>query len=44
MKNIYDQVIKNPKVELCLNENGTQINVSGELEIVDDNNLKDEIL
>lgn len=44
MKELYEQVIKNPKVELCFNGNGTQVRVSGELEIVDDNNLKDEIL
>lgn len=44
MKDVYGQLIKNPKVELCFNGNGTQVRVSGELEIVDDNNLKDEIL
>ncbi|MBC2581671.1 pyridoxamine 5'-phosphate oxidase family protein [Clostridium sp. DJ247] len=43
MKDVYGQVVKNPKVELCFNGNGTQVRVSGELEIVDDNNLKDEI-
>ncbi|MGL5354369.1 MAG: pyridoxamine 5'-phosphate oxidase family protein [Clostridium sp.] len=44
MKDLYGQVIKNPKVELCFNGNGTQVRVSGELEIVDDNNFKDEIV
>lgn len=44
MKDVYSQIVKNPKVELCFNENGTQVRVSGELEIVDDNKLKDEIL
>lgn len=43
MKDVYGQVVNNPKVELCFNGNGTQVRVSGELEIVDDNNLKDEI-
>lgn len=42
-KDLYKQVFKNPKVELCFNCNGTQIRISGELEILDDNNLKDEI-
>jgi len=43
MKDVYRQVVNNPKVELCFNGNGTQVRISGELEIVDDNNLKDEI-
>lgn len=43
MKDVYKQVIENPKVELCFNGSGTQVRVSGELEIVDDNELKDEI-
>jgi pyridoxamine 5'-phosphate oxidase len=45
MKDLYDQVIKNPKVELCFNDfkSGTQVRVRGELEVIDDNNLKDEI-
>ncbi|MTI67979.1 MAG: pyridoxamine 5'-phosphate oxidase family protein [Firmicutes bacterium] len=43
MKDLYNQVVKNPKVELCFNGNDTQVRVSGELEIVDDNNIKDEI-
>lgn len=45
MKDVYRQVVNNPKVELCFNDfkKGVQVRVSGELEIVDDNNLKDEI-
>ena len=43
MKDVYGQVLKNPKVELCFNGNGTQVRVSGELEIVDDITMKDEI-
>ncbi|MDP4145869.1 MAG: pyridoxamine 5'-phosphate oxidase family protein [Bacillota bacterium] len=42
-KDLYSQVLKNPKAELCFNGGGTQIRVTGELEIVEDNNLKDEI-
>jgi uncharacterized pyridoxamine 5'-phosphate oxidase family protein len=45
MRDVYKQVIENPQAELCFNDlnKGIQIRVSGELEIVDDNNLKDEI-
>ncbi|MFL0196317.1 pyridoxamine 5'-phosphate oxidase family protein [Clostridium sp. WILCCON 0269] len=43
MKDVYRQVMKNPRVELCFNGNGTQVRISGELEVVDDDNLKDEI-
>ncbi|ABN53834.1 MAG TPA: pyridoxamine 5'-phosphate oxidase family protein [Hungateiclostridium thermocellum] len=46
MKDLYTQVTKNNKVELCFYgpNKGIQIRVRGELEIVDDNNLKDEIV
>ena len=45
MKDVYKQITVNPKVELCFNDfkSGIQVRVSGELEIVEDNNLKDEI-
>lgn len=45
MKEVYQQVLKNPKVECCFNDfkTGRQIRVRGKLEIVDDNELKDEI-
>lgn len=42
-KDVYSQVVKNPKVELCFYGDGIQARVSGKLEIVDDNKLKDEI-
>lgn len=42
-KDLYNQVLKNPNAELCFNCNGTQIRITGKLEIIDDNNLKDEI-
>lgn len=46
MKDVYKQICHNPKVELCFNDykKGTQLRVSGELEIVNDNHLKDEII
>lgn len=45
MKDVYHQITNNPKVELCFNDfkSGVQVRVEGELEIVEDNNLKDEI-
>lgn len=45
MKDVYKQIVKNRKVELCFNDfkKGVQLRVSGVLEIVDDLNLKDEI-
>jgi uncharacterized pyridoxamine 5'-phosphate oxidase family protein len=45
MKDVYKQICKNPKVELCFNDfnKNAQLRVSGKLEIVSDNNLKDEI-
>ncbi len=45
MKDVYRQIVNNPKVELCFNDfkRNIQVRVSGELEIVYDNNLKDEI-
>jgi uncharacterized pyridoxamine 5'-phosphate oxidase family protein len=44
-KDVYKQVVKNPKVELCFNDlkRNIQVRVRGELEIVNDNALKEEI-
>ena len=42
-KDLYSQILKNPNAELCFNCSGTQIRISGKLDIIDDNNLKDEI-
>lgn len=42
-KDVFAQIMKNPKVELCFQGNGTQIRVSGVLEQVNDDNLKQEI-
>jgi len=45
MKPVHQQITKNPKVELCFNDlqKGVQVRVSGKLEIVNDQALKDEI-
>jgi uncharacterized pyridoxamine 5'-phosphate oxidase family protein len=43
-KDVYKQMCINNKVELCFSCNGTQIRISGELEQLDDNTLKDEIV
>lgn len=44
-KDLHKQIMNNPKVELCFNDSksGAQVRVSGKLEIVEDNNFKDEI-
>lgn len=44
-KDVHRQIEKNRKVELCFNDfkTGVQVRVAGELEIVEDNALKDEI-
>ena len=43
MKDVFKQIEKNPKVELCFNGNGTQVRVFGTLELVEDDKLKEEI-
>lgn len=45
IKDVYKQIAENPKVELCFHDaaKNIQVRVSGTLEIVNDNELKDEI-
>jgi len=45
-KDIYKQISENPKAELCFfsSKNNTQIRVSGVIEILEDINLKKEIV
>ena len=45
-KDLYEQIVKNPKVELCFNDfkSGVQVRVSGVLEAVESKEIKDEIL
>ena len=45
MKDVYQQITKNPKVELCFNDfqKGIQIRVAGKLELLEDQALKEEI-
>lgn len=40
LKDIHKQIEKDPSVELCFNAQGTQIRVSGKMEIVDDLEMK----
>ena len=44
-KDLYKQVVANPNAELCFfdSERNIQVRVSGVLDMVDDNGLKDEI-
>lgn len=43
MRDLFHQIMKNNKVELCFNCSGTQIRISGKLELIEDNDLKDQI-
>lgn len=42
-KDVFAQVMKNPKAELCFQSQGSQIRVAGILEQVSDENLRNEI-
>lgn len=42
-KDVYTQLMKHPKAELCFQEQGTQLRVTGVLELVKDEKLKSEI-
>lgn len=43
-KDVFEQIMKNPKVELCFQGQGTQIRVTGKLEYIEnDENLREEI-
>lgn len=42
-KDLYKQIMKNPKAEMCFSGNGIQIRVTGTLEQVLDENLREEI-
>ncbi len=43
VKELYGQLKKNPKAEVCFQANGVQIRASGEFEEVHDSALKEEI-
>lgn len=43
MRDLYSQLMNNAKSELCFNADGVQIRIAGELELIEDNALKDEI-
>ena len=42
-KDVFAQIQNNPKAELCFQANGTQIRVTGVLESVEDEKLREEI-
>lgn len=42
-KDVFHQIMKNPKAELCFNSPTNQIRVSGTLELVEDESLINEI-
>ncbi len=42
-KDVFEQIIKNPKAELCFQVAGKQLRITGNLELVEDETLKEEI-
>ena len=42
-KDVYKQIMKNPKAELCFNANGIQVRVTGTLEVMHDKKIREEI-
>ncbi|HKL79766.1 MAG TPA: pyridoxamine 5'-phosphate oxidase family protein, partial [Mobilitalea sp.] len=42
-KDVFAQIMKNSKAELCFNGHGIQIRITGVLELVNDENLRNEI-
>jgi uncharacterized pyridoxamine 5'-phosphate oxidase family protein len=43
-KKFYQQLLANPKIEMCFYSKGTQIRVAGEVELIEDNELREEII
>jgi pyridoxamine 5'-phosphate oxidase len=43
-KSLYEQITRNPRVEICFNSPSLQIRVAGIAKILDDLNLKKEIV
>lgn len=44
VKDLYQQLVKNPKVELCFTGSGKQIRVAGTAEFMEDKALKEQVL
>ena len=42
-KDVYKQIMANPKAEFCFNGDGVQIRVTGVLKLINDDKLKEEI-
>lgn len=42
-KDVFKQLQKNPKAELCFNANGVQIRITGEIEVLSDEKIREEI-
>jgi pyridoxamine 5'-phosphate oxidase len=43
-KDVYKQIVKNPEVEVSYVAEGTQVRISGRMEILEDQTLKNEIV
>ena len=44
VKDIYQQLIKNPKVELCYTGPGKQVRISGTAEFLEEKSVKEQVL
>ena len=44
VKPMYEELLQNPKVELCFNGSGKQVRVSGKAEFIEDQALKEEVV
>ena len=42
-RDLFAQIMKNDRAELCFSADGAQIRISGKLELVEDDTLKDKI-
>lgn len=43
-KNLFQQILKNPEVEVCYYAEGVQVRVRGKMEIIEDLQLKKEVV
>jgi uncharacterized pyridoxamine 5'-phosphate oxidase family protein len=44
VKDMYQQLVNNPKVELCFNGSGKQVRVNGRAEFLETKEIKEEVL
>jgi uncharacterized pyridoxamine 5'-phosphate oxidase family protein len=44
VKGMYQELVRNPKVELCFNASGKMLRVSGTADFIEDQSLKEEVV